>query len=184
MIFETIISTINKKGDVNFAPFGIKRNKNFIFISPYIPSTTLTNLTQSKQAVINYIDDSSFFIGCIIGKKKFKKKKCKKIKGYFLKEALAHDEVLVESIKEDSVRPTFKCRIIEKGNHKRFEGFNRARCSLIEACILASRVNILETKQLLAELNSLTNSIKKTAGVSEQKSWNLIKKYILNATKK
>tara|TARA_E500000331_G_scaffold268392_1_gene259745 strand:+ start:361 stop:915 length:555 start_codon:yes stop_codon:yes gene_type:complete len=184
MIFETIISTINEKGNVNFAPFGVKRKNNFIFISPYIPSTTLNNLIKSKQATINYIDDSAFFVNCIIGKKKFQKKKCNKIQGYFLKEALAHDEVLVESMTEDKLRPTFKCRIIEKVNHKRFEGYNRARNSLIEACILASRVKILEKKKILDELNSLTSSIIKTAGIGEKKSWNLIKNYILNATKK
>ena len=44
MIIETIISTINDKGEVNFAPFGIKKNEKFIYISPYIPSKTLNNL--------------------------------------------------------------------------------------------------------------------------------------------
>ena len=39
MIIETIICTKNNQGNVNFAPFGIKKNKNYILISPYIPST-------------------------------------------------------------------------------------------------------------------------------------------------
>ena len=58
MIFETIVSTINNKGQVNFAPFGIRKRKEFIFISPYIPSKTLENLKQTKCASINYLDDS------------------------------------------------------------------------------------------------------------------------------
>lgn len=69
MIFETIVSTINNKGQVNFAPFGIRKRKEFIFISPYIPSKTLENLKQTKCASINYLDDSSYFVKCIVGKK-------------------------------------------------------------------------------------------------------------------
>ena len=44
MIIETIISTVNSKGQVNFAPFGIKKDNNFIYISPYIPQGLLKTL--------------------------------------------------------------------------------------------------------------------------------------------
>ena len=184
MIFETIVSTINNKGEVNFAPFGIKKRKNLIFISPYIPSKTLDNLEQTKCAAINYLDDSSYFVNCIIGKKKFRKKKCSVIEGFFLENTLSHDEVVVESIKKDKIRPIFKCKVVKQLNHKRFEGFNRANGALIEACILASRVRILEKKFILKNLENLSESILKTAGVSEKKNWNLIKSFILDATKK
>ena len=96
---------------------------------------------------------------------------------------MAHDEVVVESVKENKVRPIFKCKIINQEEHKRFEGFNRARNSLIEACILASRVKILKKKQILKELEGLKNSVEKTAGIKERKSWNLISKFILNETR-
>ncbi len=183
MIFETIVCTTNIKGKVNFAPFGIKRNKNYILISPYIPSKTLENLKQTNSASINYTDDASFFVNCILGKKKFIKKKCSKIKGFFLEEALAHDEVVVESMKSDKIRPVFKCKIVKKENHKRFQGYNRARGSLIEACILASRIKILKKKKILNELNNLSNAVEKTAGIKEKKNWSLIKNFILDETK-
>jgi len=183
MIIETIICTKNSQGIVNFAPFGIKKKKNFILISPYIPSTTLNNLKETGNASINYTDDATFFVNCILGKKNFEKLKCSKINSYFLKDALAHDEVVVESIEENKVRPIFKCKIVYKEEHKRFEGYNRARNSLIEACILASRVKILKKKQILKELEGLKNSVEKTAGIKERKSWNLISKFILNETR-
>ena len=183
MIIETIICTKNNQGNVNFAPFGIKKIKNYILISPYIPSTTLNNLRATGNASINYTDDATFFVNCLLGKKNFQKKKCSKINSYFLKDALAHDEVVVESVKQNKVRPIFKCKIINQEEHKRFEGFNRARNSLIEACILASRVKILKKKQILKELEGLKNSVEKTAGIKERKSWNLISKFILNETR-
>lgn len=184
MIFETIISTIGKDGKVNFAPFGIKRNRDYLYISPYIPSTTLSNLNLTNEAVVNYVDDASFFVKCIIGKKSFEKKKCKNINGYYLSKALAHDEVVVESVKNDKIRPTFKCKVIQRSLHKRFEGFNRANGALIEACILASRVRILKKSIIIRDLNNLANAIERTAGVKEKKNWKLIRNYILNESSK
>ena len=183
MIFETIICTMNNQGRVNFAPFGIKKNKNYILISPYMPSTTLNNLEETGNACVNYVDDAIFFVNCIIGNKNFKKKRCSKINSFFLKDALAHDEVVVESIKVNKIRPIFKCKIIYKEEHKRFEGLNRARNSLIEACILASRVKILKKKKILTELKGLKNSVEKTAGTKERKGWKLISEFILNEIK-
>ena len=83
MILETIISTTNKKGQVNFAPFGIRKDKDFLFISPYIPSQTLFNLEETMQAAVNYVNDSSFCVNCILPKNNFKKDKFIKIKGFF-----------------------------------------------------------------------------------------------------
>ena len=183
MILETIIATTNKKGQVNFAPFGIRKDKDFLFISPYIPSQTLLNLEETMQAAVNYVNDSSFFVNCILGKKNFKKEKCVKIKGFFLKGAEAHDEVVVDSIIKDRIRPTFKCKVVRRIYHKRYEGFNRADGSIIEACILASRVKILKKKTILVSLNNLKNSVVKTAGDNQIKSWKLIRKYILDEAK-
>ncbi len=180
MILETIVSTINDEGKVNFAPFGIKKDDSFLLISPYIPSTTLLNLEETMQATVNYVNDSSFFVNCILKKKNFKKKKCLKINGYYLAESEAHDEVIVDSIIKDNVRPTFKCKVIRKAYHKRYEGFNRADGAIIEACILASRVKILKKKMILESLNNLENSVIKTAGNFQKKSWSLIKKFILD----
>ena len=62
MIIETIVSTMDNDEEVNFSPFGIKKNKNQIYISPYIPSKTLLNLELTKCAVVNYTDNTSFFV--------------------------------------------------------------------------------------------------------------------------
>ena len=84
MIVETIITSVSKSGSLNIAPFGIKRNPKFIYISPYIPSKTLQNLRETNVAVINYLDNSEVFVNCIIGENNIlKKKKCRKINCFF-----------------------------------------------------------------------------------------------------
>ena len=81
MIFETIVSTLDKNKEINFAPFGIKKSKNTILISPFVPSKTLNNLKENKFAVVNYTDRSEFFVDCIIGKLSLKEK-CKNFPGF------------------------------------------------------------------------------------------------------
>ena len=70
MIIETIISSLDNKGKLNIAPFGIKKTSNHIYLSPYRPSITLNNLISNKCAVVNYIDDALVFVNCIVGKKR------------------------------------------------------------------------------------------------------------------
>ena len=41
----------------------------------------------------------------------------------------------------------------------------------------------MEKKIILKNLNNLSESVLKTAGVSEKKSWDLIRNYIFDATK-
>ncbi len=178
MIIETIVSTINVNGEVNFSPFGIIKKKNDIFISPYIPSKTLLNLESTKQAVINYTDNSSFFVDCIIGNKNFKKKKCKNFDGFFLEGCSLYEEVVVKKIIKDEIRPTFECRILKTINLKKYEGHNRAKSAIIEACILASRIKLLEKEKIFKELDYLKIAVQKTAGLIEKRSWKKIWKYI------
>ena len=178
MIIETIISTLDSRGQANFAPFGIKKENNFIYISPYIPSRTLENLNLNKCAVVNYTDDVRYFVDCLVGEKKFKKLKSFDIDGFYLQDCLSHEEVKVVSIKDDKIRPTFKCEIIGEYTHKKFLGFNRAKASILEACILASRLKMLDEKKIRNELDYLYISVKKTGSYKELRSWKKINRFI------
>ena len=178
MIIETIVSTLDKNNKVNFSPFGIKKRNNNVYISPYIPSKTLSNLKLTKHAVINYTDNTSFFVNCIIGNKKFKKKECKNFPGFFLVNCLSYEQVVVKKILQDTKRPTFICEIKKKFSVGNYQGYNRSKAAIIEACILASRVNLLDEKKIFRELEYLKISVEKTAGPTEKRSWKKILKYI------
>ena len=180
MIFETIISSIDNKYIVNFSPFGVRKNKKYIFISPYIPSQTLNNLIETGCAVINYVNDASLFVDCVVGNKaNLEKRKSKIIKGFFLKNSLSYEEVRVINFKEDKVRPTFKCEVVNTVVKKPFLGINRAANAIIEACILATRTNILNKTKIKTELNYLKIAVEKTSGEKELEAWEKINKYIL-----
>ncbi len=180
MIVETIITSVSKSGSLNIAPFGIKRNPKFIYISPYIPSKTLQNLRETNVAVINYLDNSEVFVNCIIGENNIlKKKKCRKINCFFIQESMSYEEVEVVSVKEDDIRPVFRCKIVNSEINKPYKGLNRANNAIIEACILASRIKILKSEKIINELKYLSIAVEKTAGKKEMKSWKKINKFIM-----
>ena len=97
---------------------------------------------------------------------------------------MAYDEVEVYEIKNDKVRPTFKCKIVESILNKRFEGFNRAQFSLVEACILATRINFLDEKKIMNDPSFLSEPLKKTGGQAEKKLWDKIEKFIVDGIRK
>ena len=182
MIFETIISSIDNKNVVNFSPFGIRKSKKYIYISPYIPSRTLNNLVETGCAVVNYLNDASLFVDCVVGNKaNLEKRKSRKIKGFFLKNSLSYEEVRVINYREDKVRPTFKCEVVNTVFKKPFLGINRAANAIIEACILATRTNILNKTKIKTELNYLKIAVEKTSGEKELEAWEKINKYILKS---
>ena len=95
-----------------------------------------------------------------------------------MEDCLGYEQVKVKKIIKDKLRPTFVCEIDKSFQIKGYKGHNRAKASIIEACILASRVHLLDKKKILNELSYLSISVDKTAGTLEKKSWKKILKYI------
>ena len=93
-------------------------------------------------------------------KEKFSDEKMYLNRGILCKGLSRHDEVKVINYIKDDERPTFECEIIHSEDHGSFLGINRARNALIEACILATRIN-LSSKKILSELEYLENAILK-----------------------
>mgnify|MGYP001203231665 FL=1 len=184
MIKEAIVVTTNNKGKAHVAPMGIKCYGKQLIISPFIPSKTFNNLRENPFAVINYIDDVRVFAKCLINNERHKINPTKRIKGYYLQNALTYLEVKVINFKANSIRPIFKCRILKQTILKPFNGFNRAQAAVIEASILFSRLNILPFKKIQKEINYLQIAIDKTAGTREKLAWNLLMKKIKEFKKK
>ncbi|MDQ5940081.1 MAG: uncharacterized protein QG557_1031, partial [Pseudomonadota bacterium] len=72
MIQELIVTTQNTAGHVHLAPMGIHIHGDEIHILPFRPSTTLSNLLETKTAVLNYCDDVRVFAGCLTGRRDWK----------------------------------------------------------------------------------------------------------------
>jgi hypothetical protein len=97
-----------------------------------------------------------------------------------IKNAVSHTEFIVEEIIEDKLRPTLFCRPVNEEIHKMYYGFNRAKSAVLELCILASRLGIIEDKKIQDEIKYLKIAIDKTAGEHELEAWSWLLNYIKN----
>ena len=180
MIRESIVITTDSKNEPHIVPMGVIFKENKLIISPFVPSKTYLNLKENPYAVINFIDDVNVFVDALLGKKNFKIKPTKKIKSFYLKNALSYIEVKVTKFIENKIRPKFECKILKETSIDSFKGFNRAQLSVIEAAILVSRIDILPTKKIKKEINYLQIAIDKTAGKNEKIAWKKLIKKINN----
>ena len=165
MIQELIVTTQNAAGIPHLAPMGVHVLGDEIHILPFRPSTTLANLLETKNAVLNYCDDVRIFAGCLTGRRNWA------LNGLVLYGALAHSEVELVCVEDDETRPKLICKIIKTVNHAPFMGFNRAQYSVLEAAILVSRLKMLQLEKIESEITYLKIGLDKTAGERELEAW-------------
>jgi hypothetical protein len=174
LIRETIVTTADPQGRVHIAPIGIIADGDGWIIAPFRPSTTLENLQAVPFAVVNYTDDVRVFAGCLTGRPGWPTVAADKVPVPRLAGALAHAELAVVQPVEDAQRPRFHCRVLHAASHAPFQGFNRAQAAVIEAAILASRLDFLPRDKVEREIAYLESAVQKTAGPAEQEAWSWI----------
>jgi hypothetical protein len=171
MIRESIITTLSAAGVLHIAPMGVIWRGGFPVLAPFRPSRTLDNLRENPCAAINHTDDVRLFAGCLTGRRDWPVGPAEKIRGAVISGALSHQEIEVESVEDDPVRPRFRCRVVHEAAHRGFPGFNRAQAAVIEGAILISRLELLPADKIDREMAYLAIAIEKTAGPVEREAW-------------
>jgi uncharacterized protein len=171
MIIESIITTLGGDGRPHIAPMGVIWRDGHPVLAPFRPSATLDNLARGGAAVINHTDDVRIFAGCLTGRRDWPVRPAERVVGCILAQALTHQELAVERVEEDELRPRFHCRVVHEGVHGAFRGFNRAQAAVIEAAILVSRLHLLARDKVEREIAYLEIAVAKTAGEREREAW-------------
>jgi hypothetical protein len=170
-IVETIVTTVDNKGDVHIAPLGLIQDGAHWIIAPFKPSKTLENLRLNSFAAASHTDDVRVFAGCVTGRKDWPLAATAKIKGSRLAMCLAHWELQVDKIVEDDLRPRFLCKIVHQEQHAAWEGFSRAQAAVLELAVLTTRLKMLSPEKVESELKYLEIAISKTAAPREEEAW-------------
>lgn len=170
-IVETIVTTSDPEGNVHIAPLGLIAEGDDWLIGPFKPSRTLDNLNSVPFAVASHTQDVRVFAGCLTGRKDWPLEPAQNVPGSYLKAAQSHWELEVVDVKDDDVRPMFRCKVVDRAMHGPFQGLNRAQAAVIECAVLVSRLNMLPAEKIEAELKYLDIAISKTAGSEEQEAW-------------
>ena len=171
LIRETIVTTCDARGQVHLAPLGLIADGESWIIAPFRPSTTLENLRAVPYAVANATDDVRVFAGCLTGRRDWPTVPARTVPVPRLAAALAHTELAVSAVTEHHERPRFHCRVVDRGSHAAFAGFNRAQAAVVEAAILVSRLHLLSRESIKGELARLAIVVDKTAGEGEREAW-------------
>ena len=178
MILETIVTTMDGEGTINFAPMGVEWDEELIVLKPFLETTTFRNLRDSKAAVVNLTDDAMLFAQGAISRPEFPFVPASIVRGAVLEAACSWRELEVLTIDATPPRSRIEARVVHRGVRREFVGFNRARNAVLEAAILATRTHLLPAEQIREEYARLQVVVDKTAGPREQEAMQLLTHYV------
>ena len=178
MIIETIVTTLDTAGAINFAPMGVEWGEETIVLKPFLSTSTFQNLRATGAAVVNLTDDVMLFAQGAISSPQFPWVAPKMVKGAVLQAACFWRELEVLTIDDTPPRSRIEARVVHQGVNRQFLGFNRARHAVLEAAILATRTHLLPAEQIREEFARLQIIVDKTAGPREHEAMALLTDYV------
>lgn len=183
MILESIAVTWDADNGINIAPMGPVvdgPNLGEFTLRPFDGSTTCRNLLETRRVVIHVTDDAGLFASAAIEKitdpnlvteATFSDKST----GWRLR--TCHRWFALEVTETTGGNPVYQMqtRIIDSGTEGSFFGFNRAKHAIIEAAILATRVNFLDHDTIRDDLDRCQTLVDKTASDQDAKTFDWLK---------
>lgn len=178
MIIESIVTSLDPAGRVNFAPMGVEWGEETIVLKPFLETTTFRNVSATRAAVVNLTDDAMLFAQGAISSPQFPSIPAEVVRGVILEAACSWRELEVVSIDAAPPRSRIETRVVHRGVRREFLGFNRARHAVLEAAILATRTHLLPREQIREDFARLQVIVDKTAGPREQEAMVLLTEYV------
>jgi uncharacterized protein len=178
VIVETIVTTLDPHGAINFAPMGVEWGEEGIVLKPFLETTTFRNLSATGAAVVNLTDDVMLFAQGAISSPQFPSLPAAVVRGVVLEAACSWRELEVLQVDATPPRSRIDTRVVHRGVRREFIGFNRARHAVLEAAILATRIHLLPAEQIRDEFARLQVIVDKTAGPREREAMELLTQYV------
>lgn len=185
MIIEGLLTTENLDGSPHLAPMGpqVEAAWTRLVLRPYVTSTTYTNLRRAGRGVFHVTDDVLLLARAAIGRLDAlpHMQRPARAQGWVLSDACRWYAFEVRTIDDTPPRVSMVADVVERGWHRDFIGFHRARHAVLEAAILATRVHLFPEKELLQELARLRPLVAKTGGEAEAQAFALLEEYVYAA---
>jgi hypothetical protein len=178
VIVETIVTTTDAAGTINFAPMGVEWDEEIIVLKPFLETTTFRNLSATRVAVVNLTDDAMLFAQGAISSPQFPSLSAQVVAGVVLQAACSWRELEITTIDATPPRSRIETRVVHRGVRREFIGFNRARNAVLEAAILATRTHLLPAEEIRREYARLQIVVDKTAGPREREAMELLTRYV------
>jgi hypothetical protein len=178
VIIESILTSMDAGGAINFAPMGVEWGETTIVLKPFLETTTFRNLRETRVAVVNLTDDAMLFAQGAISSPQFPWAPATVVRGAVLEAACSWRELEVVSIDDTPPRSRIEARVVHHGLRREFLGFNRARHAVLEAAILATRTHLIPADEIRAAYARLQIIVDKTAGPREREAMAMLTEYV------
>ena len=178
MIVESIVTTVDPAGKVNVAPMGVEWGDDVIVLKPFLETTTFRNVTATRVAVVNLVDDVRVFARAAISNPQYPVAPASVISGVRLSDGCSWRELRATVIDATPPRSRIEMAVVHRGVSREFIGFNRAAHAVLEATIYATRLHLLDRGFIERELARLQVIVDKTAGPAEHEAMALISDYV------
>ncbi|MFV2068238.1 MAG: DUF447 domain-containing protein [Pirellulales bacterium] len=182
LILEGIVTTVDPSDRVNIAPMGpvVDREIDRVRFRPFQTSATFRNLEQTRQGVLHVTDDVELFAQSAVDRLEGRPAmfRATAVDGYILADACRWYAFRVESIDKRETRAEVEVRVVDRGTQRDFFGFNRAKHAVLEAAILATRLEFTPAETMRCEFDRLAVIVKKTAGAQERNAFALLERYV------
>lgn len=191
MILEAIVTTMSADGSINVAPMGPyfedspsgSANDSFE-LRPFTTSQTFQNIKATGCGVLHITDDVLLFARAATGNLEDQPKThpAKQVRGAVLSNSCRWHEFKVQFIESANNRATIQCQTVASGRNRDFFGFNRAKHAVIEAAILATRIDFIPVDAIREQILPLGTIVKKTGGDDERMAFELLEQFVGEGT--
>lgn len=182
MILEGIVTTVSLDGVVNIAPMGphFDQNEHQFELKPFQTSTTYQNLCQNPSGVFHVVDDVLLIAKSAIHQLQDipELQKLEKTNSFRLKNCVRWYEFTADEKRSNHPRKLFNCTIVETETVRSMFGFNRAKHAVLEATILATRVDFIPHEEIWSQYERFEIIVQKTGGIDELEAFKLLQNYV------
>ncbi len=198
MVIEGILTTENADGSMHLAPIGPHVNPELSswVLKPFQSSTSFINLRGSARGVFHVVDDPLLMVAAVLGicnpaagspeleildAGQFSEMVAAQHKtemGWVLSTSCRCYALSVTHWDVSTPRAIAQCVMTKQEQIRPFWGWNRARHSILELAIVASRAHMLDRITIDEELNRHKTIIEKTAGTREMVAWELLRRHL------
>ncbi len=179
MIIEGILTTEADEGAMHIAPLGphVDPDLNTWTLKPFQSSTTFANLHRSSRGVFHIVDDALLLAHAVLGQCNTDAIPAATFEnglGWILADTCGWVALQVREWDTSQPRAIAVCDVVARQQVRPFWGWNRAKHSIVELAIIASRVHLMQKDEIERELRHHQSIIQKTAGPLELAAWELL----------
>jgi len=178
MIYEVIVSTLNSEGLPNWAPMGLIEQQGSYFLHVFKGSHTYENLMTRGEFVANATDDILAFCLSALGEPTLDCVPAKRVAGYVYAEACSWMEFEAVPNEEDDLAGRFSCRLLYSDVRRSYRGYNRAKGSIMELLIAATRYRLYDRQFFNGLISNAKALVERTGGEREAKALAFVEGYL------